>query len=114
MRFHTAAGLEILVGRNNTMNDELTLRTARRTDLWLHAQKLHGAHVILCCRDAEPDEASVYQAACLAAYYSEGSQAGRVAVDVTMVRNVKKPRGARPGQVIYTDQKTIIAEPRTE
>lgn len=114
LRFRTAAGLDILVGRNNLQNDELTFRTARRTDLWLHAQKLHGAHVILCCGGAEPDEASVYQAACLAAYYSEGAQAGRVAVDATMVRFVKKPRGARPGKVIYTDQKTILAEPRRE
>ena len=114
LRFVTASGLRILVGRNNLQNDELTFRTARRTDLWLHAQKLHGAHVILCCHDAEPDEASVYQAACLAAYYSEGARAGRVAVDATMVRFVKKPRGARPGKVIYTDQKTILAEPRRE
>lgn len=110
--YKTAAGLEILVGRNNVQNDELTFRTARRTDLWLHAQKLHGAHVILCCRDHTPDEASVYQAACLAAYFSEGAQAGRVAVDATMVRFVKKPKGARPGMVVYTDQRTILAEPR--
>lgn len=114
LQFRTASGLEILVGRNNVQNDELTFRTARRTDLWLHAQKLHGAHVILCCHDAQPDEASVYQAACLAAYYSEGAQAGRVAVDATMAKYVKKPRGARPGKVIYTDQKTILAEPKNE
>lgn len=114
LSFRTAAGLEILVGRNNIQNDELTFRIARRTDLWFHAQKIHGAHVILRCEDAEPDEASVYQAACVAAYYSEGIQAGRVAVDMTQVRFVKKPRGARPGKVIYTDQKTILAEPRRE
>ena len=114
LQFKTAAGLEVLVGRNNVQNDELTFRIARRTDLWLHAQKLHGAHVILCCHDERPDEASVYQAACLAAYYSEGAQAGRVAVDAAMVKFVKKPRGARPGKVIYTDQKTILAEPRKE
>ena len=114
LSWRTAAGLEILVGRNNLQNDELTFQIARRTDLWFHAQKIHGAHVILCCEGQEPDEASVYQAACLAAYYSEGKQAGRVAVDATQVRFVKKPRGARPGKVIYTDQKTIIAEARRE
>ncbi len=112
MRYVTAAGLEILVGRNNLQNDELTLRTARRTDLWLHVQKLHGSHVILRCEGQAPDEASVYQAACLAAFYSEGAQAGKVPVDVTEVRYVKKPHGARPGMVIYTNQRTIIAEPR--
>ena len=114
LRFVTSAGLEVLVGRNNLQNDELTLRTARRTDLWLHVQKLHGSHVILRCEGAEPDEESVYQAACLAAFYSEGGQAGRVAVDVTQARFVKKPRGARPGMVIYTDQRTVMAEPKKE
>ena len=114
LAYRTTAGLEILVGRNNLQNDELTFQIARRTDLWFHAQKIHGAHVILRCEGQEPDEASVYQAACLAAWYSEGKQAGRVAVDTTQVRFVKKPRGARPGKVIYTDQKTIIAEARRE
>ena len=114
LRFTAPSGLEILVGRSNVQNDELTFRTARRTDLWLHAQKLHGAHVILCCGGSEPDEADVYRAACLAAGHSEGRQAGRVAVDAAMVRNVKKPKGARPGQVIYTGQRTILAEPKTE
>ncbi len=114
LAFRTASGLEILVGRNNIQNDELTFSIARRTDIWFHAQKIHGAHVILRCEGQEPDEASVYQAACLAAYYSEGKQAGRVAVDATQVRFVKKPRGARPGKVIYTDQKTIVAEARRD
>ncbi|MGM9614965.1 MAG: NFACT family protein [Oscillospiraceae bacterium] len=112
LTFRTTAGLAVYVGRNNVQNDELTFKLARRTDLWLHVQKLHGAHVILCCQDAEPDAQSVYEAACLAAYYSEGKQAGRVAVDAAPVRFVKKPRGARPGKVIYTDQRTILAEPR--
>ena len=114
LRFFTSAGLEVLVGRNNLQNDELTLRTARRTDLWLHVQKLHGSHVILRCEGSVPDEQSVYEAACLAAFYSEGGQAGHVAVDVTQARFVKKPRGARPGMVIYTDQRTVLAEPRKE
>ena len=114
MRFTTSAGLEVLVGRNNLQNDELTLKTARRTDLWFHVQKLHGSHVILRCEGQEPDEKSVYEAACLAAFYSEGGQAGHVAVDVTQARFVKKPKGARPGMVIYTDQRTVMAEPKKE
>ena len=114
LQFMTASGLEVLVGRNNLQNDELTFKTARRNDLWLHVLKLHGAHVILRCGDGEPPEEDVYQAACLAAYYSEGAQSGRVPVDATRVRFVKKPRGARPGKVVYTDQKTILAEPRKE
>ena len=114
MSFRTSAGLEVLVGRNNLQNDELTFRTARRTDRWFHVQKLHGSHVILRCDGTEPDEQSMYEAACLAAFYSEGGQAGRVAVDMTEVRFVKKIKGARPGMVIYTDQKTIMAEPKKE
>ena len=114
LRFITSSGLEVLVGRNNLQNDELTFKTARRTDLWLHALKLHGAHVILRCEDREPPERDVYEAACLAAYYSEGAQGGKVPVDAAQVRFVKKPRGARPGKVIYTDQRTILAEPRKE
>ncbi len=114
LRFVTSAGLEVLVGRSNLQNDELTFKIARRTDLWLHAQKLHGAHVILRCEGAEPDEKSVYEAASLAAFYSEGGQAGRVAVDVTQARFVKKQKGARPGMVLYTDQRTVMAEPRRE
>ena len=114
MRFTTSAGLEVLVGRNNLQNDELTFKTARRTDLWLHVQKLHGAHVILRCEGGEPDQRSVYEAACLAAFWSEGGQAGRVAVDATQVRLVKKPKGAKPGMVIYTGQRTVMAEPKKE
>ncbi|MCD8115812.1 MAG: NFACT family protein [Oscillospiraceae bacterium] len=114
MSFRTGSGFEVLVGRNNLQNDELTLRTARRTDLWLHVQKLHGSHVILRCEGARPDEETIYQAACLAAFYSEGAQAGRVPVDVTEARFVKKPHGARPGMVIYTNQRTIMAEPKRE
>lgn len=114
LRFTTGAGLEVLVGRSNLQNDELTFKLARRTDLWLHAQKLHGAHVILRCEGGQPDERSVYEAACLAAFYSEGGQAGRVAVDVTQVRYVKKQKGARPGMVLYTDQRTVMAEPKSK
>ena len=114
LRFVTSAGLEVLVGRSNLQNDELTFKTARRTDLWLHAQKLHGAHVILRREGQTPDEKSIYEAACLAAFYSEGGQAGRVAVDVTQARFVKKQKGARPGMVLYTDQRTVMAEPKKE
>ena len=112
LRYETQSGLEILVGRNNVQNDELTFKLARRTDWWFHAQKIHGAHVILCCQGREPTEAELYDAACLAALHSEGAQAGRVPVDATQVRFVKKPRGARAGMVIYTDQITFMAEPR--
>ena len=108
--FVSSDGFRILVGRNNSQNDELTLKTARRTDLWLHTKTVHGSHVIICCDGASPPERTVAEAASIAAYYSQARGGGKVAVDCTMVRNVKKPAGALPGKVIYTDYTTLIAE----
>ena len=109
--FRSSAGLRILVGRNNRQNDRLTAKDADRRDIWLHTQKIHGSHVILCTGGREPDETSLYEAACLAAYYSQGREAGKVPVDYTPVRYVKKPAGSRPGMVVYTTYQTIYAVP---
>ena len=109
MRFESSSGISILAGRNNTQNDKLTLKTASRTDIWMHTQKIHGSHVIISCSDAQPDETSIHEAAAIAAYYSTSRSGGKVPVDYTLVRHVKKPPGGRPGMVIYTDYKTIIA-----
>lgn len=84
------------MGRSNRQNDRLTAKDADRRDIWLHTQKIHGSHVILCTGGREPDETSLYEAACLAAYYSQGREAGKVPVDYTPVRYVKNPPG--PGQ----------------
>lgn len=110
MRFVSTAGYEILVGRSNAQNDELTLKTARRTDLWLHTQKIHGSHVIVRCQDETPDDETLYEAACLAAYYSQARDGGKVPVDYALAKFVKKPHGAMPGMVVYTDYKTIAAD----
>lgn len=109
LRFISSTGMEIQVGRNNAQNDKLTTKTARRTDVWFHAQKIHGSHVVVSANDGVPDEQTVFEAATLAAYYSQGRDGGKVAVDYTQIRNVKKPSGAMPGFVNYTDYKTIIA-----
>lgn len=114
LRFISSDEYEILVGRNNIQNDELSFKLARRTDLWLHVQKLHGSHVILRSDGLEPPERTLEEAASLAAYYSQGREAGKVLVDITQVRHVKKPSGAMPGAVIYTDYRTIQAEPNEE
>ena len=110
LRFLSTDGFEILVGRSNTQNDELTFKLARRTDVWLHTQRIHGSHVILRCDGVEPPQQTIKEAASLAAYYSQGRAAGKVAVDYTQVRHVKKPSGAMPGAVIYTDFATVLAE----
>ena len=110
LEFRTTSGFRVLVGRNNRQNDKLT-RSADHRDIWLHTQKIHGSHVILCTGGQEPDETSLYEAACLAAYYSQGREAGKVPVDYTPVRYVKKPAGSRPGMVVYTTYQTIYAVP---
>ena len=108
--FRSSNGMEILVGRNNAQNDTLTTKQARRTDIWLHTQRVHGSHVIIRCEGEEPDEQTLQEAASLAVYYSQARDGGKTAVDYTQVRFVKKPHGALPGKVIYTEYRTIMAE----
>ena len=110
LRFETVDGLEVLVGRSNVQNDELTNKTARRTDYWLHTQGIHGSHVILRCDGLEPPQRSLEQAAVLAAYHSQGRESGKIPVDYCMVRFVRKPSGSLPGKVIYTDYHTLTVE----
>ncbi len=102
----------MLVGRNNQQNDFIT-KNADRRDIWLHTQKIHGSHVILCTDGREPDENSILTAASIAAYYSQARENARTPVDYTPVRYVKKPAGARPGMVIYTKYQTVFVEPKT-
>ena len=109
-RFVTDDGFEVLVGRSNTQNDELTTRIARRTDWWLHTQKVHGSHVILRCEGQEPTRLALEQAASLAVTYSQGKDGGKIPVDYTMLRHVRKPSGAMPGKVIYTEYQTMLAQ----
>ena len=109
--FRTSAGLRVLVGRNNRQNDRLTTKDADKRDIWLHTQKIHGSHVILCTGGAEPDQQSLLEAASLAAYFSQAQGSTKVPVDYTPVKFVKKPAGARPGMVIYTTYQTLLADP---
>ena len=112
--FRSSAGLRILVGRNNRQNDRLTTKDADKRDIWLHTQKIHGSHVILCTGGAEPDEQSLMEAASLAAYFSQAQGSTKVPVDYTPVKFVKKPAGARPGMVVYTTYQTMLADPDEE
>ena len=111
MEFRTDSGLRVSVGKNNSQNDQLTTKLAGKGDWWFHTQKIHGSHVILWTEGTEPDETSIEQAAALAAYYSQGREAGKIPVDHTPVKFVKKPAGARPGMVIYTTYRTINVQP---
>ena len=111
MRFESTDGYPIYVGRNNRQNDELTFKLARKDDLWLHAQKVHGSHVIISCGGTTPPDDTVTQAAQLAAYYAESTGGQNIAVDVTTVKQVKKTPGGKPGMVIYHTYRTVIVNP---
>jgi predicted ribosome quality control (RQC) complex YloA/Tae2 family protein len=114
MKFTSSSGMRILAGKNNVQNDRLTLRTANKSDMWLHAQKIYGSHVVISCADGVPDETTLFEAATIAAYYSSARDGGKVLVDYTLVKYVKKPSGGRPGMVIYTEYKTIMVVPDEE
>ena len=111
MAFTSTDGYPIYVGRNNRQNEELTFRTARKDDLWCHASKVHGSHVIIACGGTTPPDNTITQAAQLAAYYAETTGGRNVPVDVTTVKQVKKIPNGKPGMVIYHTYKTVIANP---
>jgi predicted ribosome quality control (RQC) complex YloA/Tae2 family protein len=106
-------GHTILVGRNNKQNDKLTLKIARKNDIWLHTQKIPGSHVIIKKQPDKPiSDIALLEAAQLAAYHSKARLSAQVPVDYTYVSQVKKPNGAKPGMVIYFQQKTLYVTPK--
>jgi predicted ribosome quality control (RQC) complex YloA/Tae2 family protein len=105
-------GLLILVGRNSRQNEEITFRRAGPNDLWLHARGVPGAHVIVKTGGRGVPEATLRQAAQLAAYYSQVRDSACVAVDYTERRYVRPIKGAGPGLVTYTRERTIRVAPR--
>ena len=111
MRFESTDGFSIYVGRNNRQNEELTFKAARKDDIWLHASKVHGSHVIIACAGLTPPDDTVTQAAQLAAYYAESTGGQNIPVDVTPVKQVKKAPGGKPGMVIYHTYRTVIVNP---
>lgn len=114
MEFISSDGFKILVGRNNKQNDKLTLKTAEKTDIWLHTKDIPGSHVIICAEGNEVPENTITEAAVLAAYHSKGKNSAQVPVDYVEVRFVKKPAGAKPGMVIFTNNRTLYIRPDEE
>jgi predicted ribosome quality control (RQC) complex YloA/Tae2 family protein len=111
MEFLSSDGYRIYVGRNNCENDRLSLKTARKDDLWLHIQKFHGTHVIIACAGVTPPDETITEAAQLAAWFSQAKEGQNVPVDVTPVRYLRKPKGAKPGMVVYDKYRTVIVTP---
>ena len=115
LKYVSTNGYEILVGKNNRQNDTLTLKTARAADIWLHTKDIAGSHVIIRTADkGEPDEETILEAARLAAYHSKARSSSQVPVDYTAVKFVKKPAGAKPGMVIFTNNRTVYVTPDEE
>ena len=105
-------GTLILVGKNNLQNDLLSLKTAKKTDYWLHAKNIPGSHVII--KSDQPSDETITEAAELAAYFSKYRHSAQVPVDLVQVKHLRKPNGAKPGYVIYENQKTIFVTPEEE
>lgn len=114
-RFVTDEGFTVYVGRNNVQNDALTLKTAKNYDMWFHVKDAAGSHVIVPADKGKPfTDKVIRQAAMLAALHSKAHASSNVAVDYTIVKNVHKPNGAKPGMVIYDSYKTEYVTPNEE
>lgn len=113
MEFETEEGFRILVGRNNLMNDRLTLKIARNYDMWFHTKDIPGSHVVIQNDGREFTDKVIREAAMLAVKNSKAGNSSNVPVDYTIIKNVKKPSGAKPGMVIYVDYKTEFVTPNT-
>ena len=109
-KFYASDGTQILVGKNNLQNDQLTLHKAAKTDHWLHVKNIPGSHVIV--RSADPSNQTLTEAAEIAAYYSKARGSANVPVDTVEVKKIHKPNGAKPGFVIYEGQQTLYVTPK--
>lgn len=112
LHYVSSDGYDIFVGKSNLQNDELTLRMAEPTDIWMHTKDIPGSHVIIRTNgQSELPEATMEEAANLAAFYSKAKNSSMVPVDYTQRKNIKKPNGAKPGMVIYLTNRTIYITP---
>jgi len=110
--YTSSEGIDIYVGKNNIQNEYVTNRLGSASDTWLHTKDIPGSHVLI--RSANFNEATLQEAAMLAAYYSQARSSSSVPVDYTLIRHVKKPNGAKPGFVIYDNQKTLYVTPQED
>lgn len=111
MHFKTRDGFDVYVGRNNIMNDKLTMKTAKNYDTWFHVQSAAGSHVICETSGKQISDEAIHDCAVIAAYFSKARESSNVAVDYTLVKNIRKPNGAKPGFVVYDPYKTEFATP---
>ena len=111
IEYETTDGFRVLVGRNNLQNDKLSMKTAGKLDMWLHTKDFPGSHVIIEAQDGQVSDRAIEEAAIIAAVNSTAVTGDKVPVDYTLVKNLKKPAGARPGKVIFHTNWTIYVTP---
>ncbi len=111
LQFRLSDGFIAYVGRNNLQNDELTLRQSRSNDLWFHTKYIHGSHTVIKTEGRTVSDDVIVEAAKICAYYSKARNSANVPVDYTIIKNVKKPNGAKPGMVIYDNYNTVNVKP---
>lgn len=114
LRYRSSEGFEVQVGKNNRQNDLLTFKTSKATDIWLHVKDIPGSHVIIRTDGKSPSEQTLIEAAQIAAYHSKARDGSGVPVDYVPVKFVKKPAGAKPGMVIFTNNRTLYVTPSEE
>ena len=114
IEYKSSDGFTILVGRNNHQNDQLSLKFAEKSDIWLHTQGITGSHVLILTDGAVPPDKTIEEAAVIASVNSRGRGSNLVPVDYCLAKYVKKPAGAKPGKVIFTNYKTAFVRPDTE
>ncbi|MBR5740022.1 MAG: DUF814 domain-containing protein, partial [Firmicutes bacterium] len=112
LEFVLQSGLRVLVGRNNRENDKLTFKMSDKGDVWLHTKDIPGSHVLIKCGPQGCSDEDLREAAGIAAFHSKASASQNVPVDYVPVRYVKKPQGAKPGMVIFTNNRTLFVDPK--
>lgn len=111
LEYTTSDGFKILVGRNNKQNDQLTMKTAGNRDVWFHTKDIPGSHTVVFTEGREISETAIIEAARIAAFHSKGKESSNVPVDYTLIKHVSKPNGAKPGMVIFVNNKTVYVDP---
>ena len=112
MKYRLSGGMTCLVGRNNKENDYLTFKLSNKGDLWLHTKDIPGSHVLIQTGGEQVSEEDIFEAAGIAAFHSKASDSENVPVDYVPIRYVKKPQGAKPGMVIFTNNRTVYTNPK--
>ena len=112
LKYKLGSGLTCLVGRNNKENDYLTFKMAQKGDIWLHTKDIPGSHVLIQTGGEQVAEEDIFEAAGIAAFHSKAADSENVPVDYVPIRYVKKPQGAKPGMVIFTNNRTVYTNPK--